>query len=161
MVGPKARAAPKRKKHIKEKLTARQVAYLATQLAVSLGFHPFGVTQTARLLAAEEVTPLLFENNDYRLWLDLHYIAAEQMDDGKLIYVYVTRHHIAEELRDDNSARKRGGGFVDAPTKEQFAAARRKMAASASQSALRGTRADSGLCGADAALDLQAPWYAP
>ena len=163
MAKTKARDAPKRNKQRRTKpaLTATRVAYLGTRLATLLGFRPLGVAQAARLIAEGLNAPLLFENGDYRLWIDLYYIAVEKLDAGCLVYVYITRHHIAEEIRDDSLACKHGNGFLEAPTKAQFAAALGVMRKGASQSALRGTRADSGLCGADAALDLQAPWYAP
>lgn len=163
MTEPKARAAPKRtrKRRTKPALTATRVAYLGTWLAALLGFRPFSVAQTARLIADKLSAPLLFENDDYRLWIDENYIAVELRDTDCLVYMYVTRRHIAEELRDDLLARKHGGGFLEASTKAQFAAALGVMRECASQSALRGTRRDSGLCGADTALDLKAPWYSP
>lgn len=160
MMKVNARAAPKKKRkpRLKKILSARQVAYLGTRLATTLGFKPLSLVRTARLLADETMTPFIFENAAYRMWLDLDFIAVEKRDTMELVYVYVTMRHIAEELRDDLAARKHGRGFIDSPTKAQFCAARRAMKQGASLFALRETRRDSGLCGADAALDLVAPW---
>ncbi len=139
-------------------LTPQQVAYLGTRLATALGFTPPSLESTARLLANETLTPLIFVNTAYRMWLDLDYIAVENRDTDELIYVYATMRHIEEELRDDLAARKHGQGFIEPPTRAQFCAARRVMKRGATLFALRLTSRDSGLCEAYAALDLKTPW---
>ncbi len=141
-------------------LTPQQLAYLGTRLATALGFTPPSLERTARLLANETVTPLVFENAAYRMWLDPDYIAVENRDTDELIYVYVTMRHIEEEMRDDLAARKHGCGFIEPPTRAQFCAAKRAMRHGATLFALRLTSRDSGLCGANAALDLKTPWRA-
>ena len=159
----KARGAPKKTKKSRRKktLTSRQVAYLGTKLAKELGFQPLGLTRTARLLSDESVTPFLFENERYRLWMDKQYIAVEDLDRLTLIYVYATRKHIDSETRDDRAARKRGRGFLEALTVRQFNAAKRAMRREASQCALRARNIECGVCGADTYLDLIAPWVCP
>ena len=161
MEEPKARAAPDRKerrKHVRKPLTPQKVAYLGTQLAMTLGFLPRSVSQVTRTLKRATLTPMIRRNGTYRLWIDPDYIAVERLDDYTLTYVYVTHCHISRELRDDFTARKRGDGFIEPATRAQFAAAWRAMKEGESQSALRASSRDSGLCGANAALDLEAPW---
>ena len=163
MCEPKARGAPgKRKKpRRRQELTARQIAYLGTSLAKQLGFQPLSVIRTARMLGDETITPLLFQSDTRRLWIDKLYIAVEDRTTLTLTYAYVTRQHIDSETRDDRAARKRGHGFLDAATKTQFAVAKREMKMSASQCALRGTRDEESVCGVGSALDLEASWYCP
>lgn len=110
------------------------------------------------MMAKRIPVPQLFESGDYRLWADQYYIAVQPLkdDDAPVIYVYLSKAHITEELSADLKARQRGHeGFLDAPTRAQFAAAWRALAGSRMGYATRELKPTSR---SQSPLDLKAPW---
>ena len=73
--------------------------------------------------------PLVIENDCGMLWIDRYYIAY-QLEDGEVHYVYLTKHHIHEEMLSYKEASKERGVKVDLPgdIKQQFSLVLRQMA---------------------------------
>ncbi len=72
------------------------------------------------------------ENDTGTLWVDRYYIAY-QLGDGDIHYVYLTKHHIREEIISYQTASKERGIKVELSVdiRKQFARALKWMAGSA------------------------------
>lgn len=75
--------------------------------------------------------PVMVENDTGTLWVDRYYIAY-QLGDGDIHYVYLTKHHIREEIISYQAASKERGIKVElsADIKKQFARTLKCMAGS-------------------------------
>ena len=131
---------------------------MTVNTAKALGVPIPSVKYLRHAMAKRIPVPQLFESDDYRLWADRYYIAFQPLtdDDAPVMYVYLSKAHITEELSADLKARRRGhGGFLDAPTRAQFTAAWRTLAGSRMGYATRELKPTSR---PQSPLDLKAPW---
>ena len=131
---------------------------MTVNTAKALGVPIPGIKYLRHMMAKRIPVPQLFESDDYRLWADRYYIAFQPLtvDGAPVMYVYLSKAHITEELSADLKARQRGHeGFLDAPTRAQFAAAWRALAGSRMGYATRELKPTSRL---QSPLDLKTPW---
>jgi uncharacterized protein YfaT (DUF1175 family) len=53
--------------------------------------------------------PMLFNNDNYQMWVDKYYIAYSNSNETKIHYVYLTKKHISEEYYSYNEVRRKRG----------------------------------------------------
>lgn len=78
-------------------LKSQEVVRLAVSICKRLGFSPCNATLIQRRMRKR--LPTILERNGSRLWIDRYYIALED-DSSGFRYLYLTRWHAEETLRD-------------------------------------------------------------
>jgi hypothetical protein len=137
-------------------LPISELLALAAELALRLGVHIPNAEQLRETLTRYEAIPQIYTNARYRLWIDRYYIAVDDLDTNRILYVYLTLAHINAELRTDALVRKAGKQrLLDASTLSQYHAALTEINAAHRAYVVRWHPQAPG--GA-ASLDLEAPW---
>ncbi|HRY13663.1 MAG TPA: hypothetical protein P5309_08830 [Syntrophomonadaceae bacterium] len=70
--------------------------------------------------------PLVVKSNFYTLWIDRYYIAYSHDDEHEIHYVYLTEHHIKEEMESYLDAK--GASSLPGHIEQQFRYAYQNMA---------------------------------
>lgn len=101
---------------------------LARMVADKHGFPWMDYGRVQKQYRAKYGLPVMVENNAGTLWVDRYYIAY-QLNDGDVHYVYLTKHHIREEIGSYREASTERGIKVELPTdiKQQFSTALKRM----------------------------------
>lgn len=108
------------------------VMRMAVDISEGLGITIPSMKRLRKMISKHYPIPQMYRNRSSILWIDRYYIAFQLLaDDQPVLYTYIAREHVAEELNADAKARRhRNAGFLDAPTRAQFAAAWRAMVGS-------------------------------
>ena len=59
--------------------------------------------------------PIILCNGEFQLWVDRYYIAYSRFDEDSISYVYLSKHHIKEEVNSFQIAARKSGMKVDLP----------------------------------------------
>lgn len=70
---------------------------IADNLRRQLGLADVSAEMLNEATCGEVPQPLIIDNENGRMWLDRYY-AAFQVNGGRVHYVYISKHHIAEEV---------------------------------------------------------------
>ena len=153
---PRAPTVPRTGRPTREPLDEDEVIAYGLALAKDLGISIPKHRRLRRMLKRRIPIPQIYQGADYRLWIDLYYIAAQRLADESIRYVYLTRIHIRSEmLADQRMQRLYGVPLLDSEARGQFVAARCAMERFQTDYALRLACPTEG--GA-ARLDLDAAW---
>ena len=106
-------------------LKPQEVVHLAVSICQRLGFCPCNATLIQQRMRKR--LPTILEHNGSRLWIDRYYIALED-DSSGFRYLYLTRWHAEETLRDHRGLlRMRQTSVLDSQTLAMFDAALNSM----------------------------------
>lgn len=106
-------------------LKPQEVVRLAVSICKRLGFSPCDVTLIQRRMRKR--LPTILERNGSRLWIDRYYIALED-DSSGFRYLYLTRWHAEETLRDHRVLLRLGQmPVLDSKTLELYGTALNRM----------------------------------
>ena len=106
-------------------LKPQEVVRLAVSICQRLGFGICDATLIQRRM--HKRLPTILERNGARLWIDRYYIALED-DSSGFRYLYLTRWHAEETLRDHRGLlRMRQTPVLDSQTLDLYAAALNSM----------------------------------
>ena len=106
-------------------LKPQEVVRLAVSICKRLGFSPCDVTLIQRRMRKR--LPTILEHEGKRLWIDRYYIALEDASSG-FRYLYLTRWHAEETLRDHRSLLRTGQlPVLDSETLALYGAALNSM----------------------------------
>jgi len=96
----KTKAKPKLGE-LKKDISTKQIIKLIKATADELGLPmPSRKALMNNLLPTGIVMPIIIEKDDLQLWIDREYIAYSNIDEPNVKYVYATRGHLNEEIRD-------------------------------------------------------------
>ena len=109
--------------------TIGEVLQMAQSISKTLGVRTLPVKYMRKRICKRIPIPQIYDSEDYRLWIDRHYIAIQSLDGIQPVcYLYVSLLHISEErVADYKAALRKRTPALDAPTLAQFAAALRAM----------------------------------
>ena len=106
-------------------LKPQEVVRLAVSICKRLGFSPCDATLIQRRMRKR--LPTILEHEGKRLWIDRYYIALEDASSG-FRYLYLTRWHAEETLRDHRSLLRTGQlPVLDSETLALYGAALNSM----------------------------------
>ena len=106
-------------------LKPQEVVRLAASICKRLGFSPCNATLIQRRMRKR--LPTILEHDGSRLWIDRYYIALEDASSG-FRYLYLTRWHAEETLRDHRSLLRTGQlPVLDSETLALYGAALNSM----------------------------------
>lgn len=106
-------------------LKSQEVVRLAVSICQRLGFGACDATLIQRRMRKR--LPTILEHNGSRLWIDRYYIALED-DSSGFRYLYLTRWHAEETLRDHRVLLRLGQTPVlDSQTLELYGRALNRM----------------------------------
>lgn len=106
-------------------LKPQEVVWLAVSICQRLGFAACDTTMIPKRMRKR--LPTILEHDGRRLWIDRYYIALED-DSSGFRYLYLTRWHAEETLRDHRSLLRMGQAPVlDSKTLELYRAALNRM----------------------------------
>ena len=106
-------------------LKPQEVVRLAVSICKRLGFSPCNATLIQRRMRKR--LPTILEHDGSRLWVDRYYIALED-DSSGFRYLYLTRWHAEETLRDHRGLlRMRQTSVLNSQTLAMFDAALNSM----------------------------------
>jgi len=126
---------------------------LALSISKRLGMTILDEKRLLDRLRENQIT--VYRGKDYTLWIERHYIAVAPYAVDDVTYLYLTRHHITEELKTEHLLRKmRSTTALDSKARSQFRAALGAMNREMRDFAVR--RCVINDPGAD--LDLKASW---
>ena len=126
---------------------------LALSISKRLGMTILDEKRLLDRLHENQIT--VYRKQDYTLWVDRHYIAVAPYAVDDVTYLYLTRHHITEELKTECLLRKmRSTTALDSKARSQFRAALGAMGREMRDFAVRRCVVDDP--GTD--LDLKASW---
>lgn len=107
-------------------LKPHEVALLAVSICQRLGFDACDATLIQKRM--HKRLPTILEHAGRRLWIDRYYIAVEDDSLAGFRYLYLTRWHAEEALRDHRSILRLGQTPVlDSKTLSQYGAALNRM----------------------------------
>ena len=107
-------------------LKPQEVVRLAVSICKRLGFSPCDVTLIQRRMRKR--LPTILEHEGKRLWIDRYYIALEDDSSSGFRYLYLTRWHAEETLRDHRGLlRMRQTPVLDSKTLALYDAALNSM----------------------------------
>lgn len=106
-------------------LKPQEVVWLAVSICQRLGLAACDTTMIPKRMRKR--LPTILEHDGRRLWIDRYYIALED-DSSGFRYLYLTRWHAEETLRDHRSLLRMGQAPVlDSKTLELYRAALNRM----------------------------------
>lgn len=124
---PDPRCIRDRRSILSNILPPDDVAHMALSICELLGIH-VDTSDLSRRFRNRKLLPVVYENNEYSIWIDRYYIAIEWNQDGKIHYAYLTRKHVYEEWHADLVSRNEGRNIaLDSSIRKQFATAWAKM----------------------------------
>ena len=124
---PDPRCIRDRRSILSNILPPDDVAHMALSICELLNIR-VDVSDLTRRFRKRKLLPVVYESNDYSIWIDRYYIAIEWNQDGKIHYAYLTRKHVYEEWHADLIARKEGrNAALDSSIRKQFSTAWKKM----------------------------------
>lgn len=80
---------------VKELLPCGVIIMISNRISAEYGL-PEAPKGAIRRMYDEDGLPLVYENENGRLWVDKYYVAYNLCDEG-IRYAYLTHHHIKEE----------------------------------------------------------------
>lgn len=99
-------------------LPPKDVAELACSICKQLGFYVRGADYMAKRM--RDGDPIILEHNGYCMWVDRYYIALEDNSPSGFRYLYLTRRHAEEALRDNHRVVRAGMSPVLDSKTEKF-----------------------------------------
>jgi|GEM_PF-2007796 len=90
-----------------------EVINLAADVAKLIGIRMTRPDLIRKHMSGAFPTTTILYTLDYTLWIDAHYIAVDWTGLPGVLYIYISHHHVAEELRDVIKLRKRSGNLTD------------------------------------------------
>ena len=106
-------------------LKPQEVVRLAVSISQRLGFSACDTTMIQQRMRKR--LPTILERNGCRLWIDRYYVALED-DSSGFRYLYLTRWHVEETLRDHHVLLRLGQTPVlDSKTLELYGTALNRM----------------------------------
>ena len=126
---------------------------LALSISKRLGMTILDEKRLLDRLHENQIT--VYRKQDYTLWVDRHYIAVAPYAVDDVTYLYLTRHHITEELKTEHLLRKmRSTTALDSKARSQFQSALGAMNREMRDFAVRRCVVDDSI----GDIDLKVPW---
>lgn len=107
-------------------LKPKEVIHLAVSICQRLGFAACDTVLIQQRMRKR--IPMILDHDGCRLWIDRYYIAIEDDSNAGFRYLYLTRWHVEETLRDYRNLIHRGQPPIfDSKTLELYDAALDRM----------------------------------
>lgn len=90
-----------------------EVINLAADVAKLIGIRMISPDLIRKQMNDVFPTATILHTQDYTLWIDAHYIAVDWTGLHGVLYIYISRRHVAEELWDVIKLRERSENLAD------------------------------------------------
>lgn len=82
----------------KKRLNDATIVKYAQRTAFKLGIPMPEILYLREKMSLTVPQPVILSNSKYQLWIDRYYIAYSEIDEDSIMYVYLSKHHINEEI---------------------------------------------------------------
>lgn len=90
-----------------------KIIAIAADVASILDIQMKRIDLISKHLGRKIPTTTILHTQDHMMWIDAHYIAVDGIGETDILYIYISREHITEELRSVIKLRENSESLAD------------------------------------------------